>query len=73
MAKEFEMKTIEKVGVISDNGKLTVELRITEVNGSEKYDIRGWYEKDGEEKCNKGIRLSKEELLELKKLLKNIK
>ena len=73
MAKEFEMKTIEKVGVISDNGKSTIELRITEVNGSEKYDIRGWYEKDGEEKCNKGIRLSKEELLELKKLLKNIK
>lgn len=73
MAKEFEMKTIEKVGVVSDNGKSTIELRITEVNGSEKYDIRGWYEKDGEEKCNKGIRLSKEELLELKKLLKNIK
>ena len=73
MANEFKMETIEKLGIISDNGKSRIELRITDVNGSQKYDIRGWYDKDGTEMCGKGVRLSKEEVLELKKLLKDIK
>lgn len=72
--KEYEMKTIEKIGVIRQNEKSSVELRITEVNDVQAYDIRGWYtDKDGNEKCNKGIRLTKEELDTLVKLIKKIK
>ncbi len=74
MAKEFDFKTVEKIGVIRENEKSTVELRVTEANGSQMYDIRSWFEdKDGNEKCGKGIRLSKEELDTLVKLVKKIK
>lgn len=74
MAREIDFKTVEKIGVIRENEKSTVELRITEVNGSQMYDIRPWYEdKDGNEMCGKGIRLSKEELDTLVKLVKKIK
>lgn len=59
---EFTMKTVKKLGVIRQNEKSAVELRITEVNGEERYDIRPWYEKDGEEKAGKGIRLTEEEM-----------
>ena len=59
---EFKLNTVKKLGVIRENEKSRIELRITEVNGKEMYDIRPWYEKDGEEKCGKGIRLSEEEM-----------
>lgn len=59
---EFKLNTVKKLGVIRENEKSSIELRITEVNGKEMYDIRPWYEKDGEEKCGKGIRLSEEEM-----------
>lgn len=62
MAKEFVLNTVKKLGVIRENDKSTIELRITEVNGEERYDIRPWYEKDGEEKCGKGIRLTEDEM-----------
>jgi hypothetical protein len=74
MAREIDFKTVEKIGVIRENEKSTVELRITEANGSQMYDIRSWFEdKDGNEKCGKGIRLTKEELDTLVKLIKKIK
>ena len=73
MAKEFEIKTVKKIGVIRENDKSTVELRITDVNGTERYDIRGWYEdKDGAEKCGKGIRLTEEELNKLVEIIENM-
>ena len=70
MAKntEFTYEVIKKVGAINDKG---IELRIIAWNGGEpKFDIRNWYtKKDGEEKCGKGICLTKEELTNLVKLL----
>jgi len=70
MAKntEFTYEVIKKVGAINDKG---MELRIITWNGGEpKFDIRNWYtKKDGEEKCGKGICLTKEELTNLVKLL----
>lgn len=71
MAKttEFKMEVVEKIGVISksENGSNTLELRKTKVNDSEeKFDLRTWWtDKDGIEKCGKGIRLTEEELLRL--------
>ena len=64
MAKttDFKMEVVEKIGVISksENGSNTLELRKTKVNDSEeKFDLRTWYiDKDGVEKCGKGISLS---------------
>lgn len=77
MAKttEFKMETVEKIGVISesDNGKSTLELRKTNVNDSVKWDIRSWWtDKDGEEKCGKGIRLTDDELYKLGEIINNM-
>lgn len=71
---DIKMVTTEKIGVISDNGKNTLELRKTKVNdGEEKYDIRSWYvDSEGEERCNKGIRLTEEELLKLGEIINGI-
>ena len=68
---EIKMETTEKIGVISDNGKNTLELRKTTINGeNEKFDLRTWYTDDkGIEKCNKGIRLTEDELLKLGEII----
>ena len=68
---EIKMGTTEKIGVMSDNGKNTLELRKTTVNGeNEKFDLRTWYTDDkGIEKCNKGIRLTEDELLKLGEII----
>lgn len=62
MASDYLLKTIEKLGVIRENKSSTIELRITEVNGEQLYDIRSWYESNGEERATKGVRLSDEEM-----------
>lgn len=59
---EFKLETVKKIGVIRENEKSTVELRVTKVNDKEMYDIRAWFEKDGKEQAGKGIRLSEEEM-----------
>lgn len=68
---EFKMETTEKIGVISENGKYSLELRKTRVNGGEeKFDLRQWTTDDkGIEKCNKGIRLTEDELLKLGEII----
>lgn len=72
--KEFKLETVKKLGVIRENEKSTVELRVTSANGVEAYDLRSWWTDDeGVEKCGKGIRLTKEELDTLVKLVKKIK
>ena len=71
---DIKMETTEKIGVISDNGKNTLELRKTTVNGeNEKFDIRSWYvDSEGNEKCNKGIRLTEDELLKLGEIINSM-
>ena len=76
MAKtnDFSMETIEKIGVISESENNTLELRKTKVNGGEvKWDLRSWYiDKNGDEKCNKGIRLTDDELYKLAEIINNL-
>ena len=71
---EIKMITVEKIGVISDNGKNSLELRKTQVNDGEiKFDIRSWFTDDkGIEKCNKGIRLTEDELMKLGEIINSI-
>ena len=68
---EITFEVSKKIGVISKKDKSSLELRIVAWNGGEpKFDIRSWYtNKDGEERCGKGISLTKEELANLVKLL----
>lgn len=72
---DFKYEVTGECGVISDNGKGTVmKLRLVSWNDRPaKYDIRSWYEKDGEEKMNKGVTLTKEELLALGNLIDEIR
>lgn len=72
---DFKMEVVEKVGVIStsENGKSTLELRKTNVKDSVKWDIRVWFtDKDGDEKCGKGIRLTDDELYKLGEIINNM-
>lgn len=71
---DFVMETTEKIGVISINGKYSLELRKTKVNSKdEKYDLRHWFVDDnGHEKCNKGVRLTEDELLKLAEIIDGI-
>ena len=64
---EVKYEVIEKIGVISDNGRASTELRLVSFNdGEPKYDIRPWWEDDkGIEKMGKGIRLTEDELKKL--------
>ena len=71
-AKEdsIKMEIIEKCGVISENNGYSLELRYVAWNGGEpKYDVRQWYEKDGVEKCGKGITLTGEQLEKLGEII----
>lgn len=68
---KFEIE--EKIGVISENAKgWKKELNLVSWNGYKaKYDIREW---DPDHKMmGKGLTFTKEELLELKALLEDIK
>ncbi|MDO5027923.1 MAG: PC4/YdbC family ssDNA-binding protein [Bacillota bacterium] len=68
----FKFEIVKKFGVIGqkENG-WTKELNLVAYNDfPAKYDIREW--DPDHQKMSKGITLSKEELLELKELLKNI-
>lgn len=70
---EFKFEIVEKIGVLGEkeNG-WTKELNLVSYNDyPAKYDIREW--DPDHQKMSKGITLSKEELLQLKELLANIK
>lgn len=66
MAKEFSYEVKNVLGQLSDK----TWLKVVSWNGNEaKLDIRQWYEKDGEERCGKGISLNNEEAKKLVDLL----
>ena len=66
---EIKFEIIEKIATISEGSKgWKKELNLISWNGRDpKYDLRDW---DAENvKMGKGVTLSKEELIELKKIL----
>jgi hypothetical protein len=70
MAKtnDFSYEVTKKLGTLGEDSK--IELRIVAWNGKPaKLDLRTWFEKDGEEKCGKGIALTNDEAKELVNLL----
>lgn len=72
MAKSEEVKyeVVKEIGTISETEKSRMLLRIVKWNNSEpKYDLRSWWtDKEGNEKCSKGITLTKEQLKEFAKI-----
>lgn len=69
MAGEIKYEIIEELGVLSESAKgWTKELNLISWNGgAPKYDVRDWAPEH--EKMGKGVTLTKEEALELQKLL----
>ncbi|MDO5449077.1 MAG: PC4/YdbC family ssDNA-binding protein [Clostridia bacterium] len=69
---EFKYEIVEEFGVFSENNKgWTREVNLISWNGgAPKYDIRDWA--PDHEKMGKGITLTKDELDDLKDILKKI-
>lgn len=69
---EIKYEIIEKIAVLSESTKgWKKELNLISWNGRDpKYDLREWAPE--REKMGKGITLSKEEIIELKKGLNNL-
>ena len=69
MAAEFKYDIVEEIGVLSENAKgWRKEFNLISWNGAApKYDIRDWA--PDHEKMGKGITLTKDEILSLKKLI----
>ena len=69
----FSYEIIEKIAVISEkegrDSDYTIELNLISYNGAEaKYDLRNWRG----DKMQKGVTLSREELVRLKEVLNSI-
>lgn len=70
MAKDFTYEIKKTIGTVSDTGTLSMELNLISYSGAEpKYDLRKWRSIDGEKKMQKGITMTKEELLSLRDIL----
>lgn len=70
---QFTYEIVKPIAVLSDSGKLTTELNIISYSGNEpKYDLRRWYAGDGEKKMQKGITMTKEELISLRDVLNGL-
>lgn len=66
--EEFKYEVVRTLGELSGNRKWKVRLNLISWNGGEpKYDIRTW--SDDGQSMGKGISLTKEELIELKKII----
>ena len=70
---QFSYKIEKEIAVISDTGKLSTELNLISYSGNEpKYDLRRWSTGSGEKKMQKGIALTRDELVTLREVLNAI-
>ncbi|MBR3673685.1 MAG: hypothetical protein IKN65_05330 [Clostridia bacterium] len=69
---EIKYEIVEHIGVLSETAKgWRTELNLVSWGEREpKYDLRNWSE--NHERIGKGIALSKEEIIKLKELLKDV-
>lgn len=73
MAKTFTYEIQKNIGVLSDTGTMTMELNLISYNGAEpKFDLRKWRMKDDKPVMQKGITMTREELLALRNLLNSM-
>lgn len=71
MAKTFTYTVEKQFGTVSNAGALPIELNLVSFNGAAaRYDLRKWRDKEnGEHTMQKGITMTREELLDLKNFL----
>jgi hypothetical protein len=68
---DFKYEIVERIAILSENGKWTKELNKVSWNErSAKYDIRDWNHEDG--KIGKGVTLTDDEVNNLKQVLETI-
>lgn len=69
---DFKYEIVNEIGVLSENTKgWRKELNLVSWNGADpKYDLRDWA--PNHEKMGKGIKLTEEELRELKDIIKDL-
>lgn len=69
---EIQFEIVQNIGILSEGSKgWQKELNLVSWNGKEpKYDLREWA--PDHEKMSKGVTLTKEELLQLKKILEGM-
>lgn len=68
---DFKYEIVERIAVLSENGKWTKELNIVSWNGRPgKYDLRDWNHE--EDKMRKGVTVTEEELTNLREVLNAI-
>lgn len=73
MVKEFTYEIKEHFGTISETGSLVMELNAISYSGAApKYDLRKWRTVDGQKKMQKGVTMTREELLSLRDLLNSM-
>lgn len=73
MAKTFTYEIKQNIGVLSDTGTLATELNLISYNdAAPKFDLRKWRVIDGQKKMQKGITMTREELLALRDLLNSM-
>ncbi len=71
MKKAFNYEIEKECGVVSTAGSLPLELHLISFNGAPaKYDLRKWRAKvDGTRSMQKGLTMTREELLDLRAFL----
>lgn len=68
---EFKYEIVERIAVLSENGKWTKELNKVSWNDRPaKYDLRDWNHEEG--KMGKGVTLNEVEVSNLKEVLDTI-
>lgn len=72
--KEFTYTIEKRFGTVSNAGALPIELNLISFNGAAaRYDLRKWRDKEnGEHTMQKGITMTREELLELRTFLNGL-
>lgn len=73
MAKEFKYTIEKKYGVVSTAGPLPIELNLIAYGDSEaRFDLRKWRDRNGVREMQKGITMTRAELLDLREFLNSL-
>lgn len=73
MKKLFEYEIVEKIGTVSENGTMSLELNLISYSGAEpKFDLRKWRTIADERTMQKGITMTADELRSLRDLLNTV-
>lgn len=71
--EEFTYEIVKPIAVLGESGKLTTELNVVRYNSNEpKYDLRKWRACSAGKKMQKGLTLTKEELIALRDVLNGL-